>query len=110
MNILASVANAAEVSVHDLTLTTPAAWLFYTVIGVLISVIAWFIVRDRNSIADALRGLTKEFKEFRKELSDNYATKGELKDVWLEVKEVHKRIDHCRDRITQRHAIEDGEA
>lgn len=104
MNIMAA-ANAAEVSLHDMTQSTPAVWFFYVIIGGLIAVIIYFIVRDRNDIAKSLSDLALEFKGFRKDLADNYATKHDLDRV---EGIIVRHLDHHTPRV-ERRLVEDGE-
>ena len=107
MNILSAV-QAIPGSLHDLSESTSAVWFFYVIIGTLILVIAWFIVRDRNDIATSLSKLAQEFGEFRKDLARNYVTRHDLDKVETKI---DKHIEHGIVRREQeRRAIEDAEA
>ena len=105
---IVTAASTVHGSLHDLSESTSAAWFFYVVICGLVGIILWFIVRDRNDIATSLRELTKEFSEFRKDLSSSYATKHDLGKV---SDKIDRHIEHGIQRSDmERRAIEDAEA
>jgi hypothetical protein len=83
--------------------------LLYTIIVLLGGAVIWFIVRDRSSISDALNGLTEEFSKFREDLAKNYATKADVKDVWIGIGELDKKIERVRDHTLERRIISDAE-
>jgi len=77
MKFLASTI-AKDPTVHDLSEAIPATSFLYVLIAVLGATVIWFVVRDRNTIADNLKELASEFRKFREELLMTYALKDDL--------------------------------
>ena len=103
---IVTAASTVHGSLHDLSESTSAVWFFYVIICGLIGIILWFIVRDRNDIATSLRELAKEFAEFRKDLTNTYAT---IHDLGKVSDKIDRHIEHGIIRQeAERRAVEDA--
>ena len=106
MNLLATIASAE--TVHDLTTKTDAAWAYTTIVGVLLSIIGWFLIRDRGSIKETLDRLVDVVEALRLDLAANYAKKIDLERL---DRKIEKLVEHMtvREHIYDRRGVEDAE-
>ena len=110
MNIYAAVTDTVT-SLHDLSEHTSALSFFYIVIGGLLAIIAWFIIRDRVGIKETLDKLVGVVEELRLDLAANYVKKVEFLQLSVKVEKLQEHnVVRAAERILEKRLIEDGES
>jgi hypothetical protein len=106
LNLLVVVAEASG-TIHDMTMHTNADWLYGSVIALLLSIVGWFLIRDRGSIKETLDRLVEVVEGLRLDLAANYAKRLDLEKL---DRKVEKLREHMTERGHERRTVEDSEA